>query len=247
MVRDRVPVLGDSMSATRSLETARSASELSQLQAERQRLAEALSIAERDRQLLGYEIHDSIVQDLTAAAMLLDGAARHATFSSAESQESFATGLRLLRESIAGARQLIGGLTPVSESEADLRLMLRRLVNKFRTDHSLPVTFESGMDELRLPGPVAHMLARIAQEALFNVWKHSQAAEAVVRIAKNKGELVLSVSDNGVGFDTSQRREGHFGLEGIRARAQTLGAQLTIDSSLGRGTRLTVMLTAPPA
>src|SRR5438105_9172247 len=86
---------------------------LADLEAERRRLAEALALAERDRQLLGYEIHDGVVQDLTAAAMHLESAGAQAQFASVEAGENYAGGLRLLRESIAEARRLIRGLVSV--------------------------------------------------------------------------------------------------------------------------------------
>src|SRR5262245_60556036 len=116
-------------------------SEQARLQAELQRLREALALAERDRQLVGYEIHDGIVQDLTAATMLLEGAGRQAQFSSAEQQESHLGGLRLLRESIAEARRLIRGLATVELDEHGLATALRRLVDKFRIDQGLPASF----------------------------------------------------------------------------------------------------------
>jgi signal transduction histidine kinase len=223
------------------------ASDASALEAERQRLAEALALLERDCQLLGYEIHDGIVQDLTAAAMLLEAAGPQATFASSESQESYAGGLRLLRDSIAQARQLIRGLATVELDESGLPLALRRLVDKFRSDHALPATLECQTESLRLPASVQHLLFRIAQEALYNVWKHAQASRVLVRLAQTGGELELTISDDGVGYDPSRISAGHFGLEGMHARARILGAHLQIESAATQGTRITVRLTVPQA
>src|SRR5437870_3217244 len=90
------------------------------LEAECRRLTQALALAERDRQLLGYEIHDGVVQDLTAAAMLLEGSGRQATFTSPENHESYASGVRLLQETIAKARRLIGGVVAVEFADLGL-------------------------------------------------------------------------------------------------------------------------------
>src|SRR3954447_16336664 len=125
-----------------------------QLEAERHRLAEALALAERDRQLLGYEIHDGVVQNLTAAAMMLEGAGRQATFSSPEAKQSYDGGLRLLQESIAEARRLIGGLATVELDDRGVVSALNRLVEKFRTDHGLPVVFKHHLGGLALPQSV---------------------------------------------------------------------------------------------
>jgi signal transduction histidine kinase len=233
------------MSAVRGSETAHSEDDWARLEAERQRLAQALDLTERDRQLLGYEIHDHLVQDLTAAAMLLEGAAPQLTFHSSDAQESYTAGLRLLRDSIAGARQLIDSQVALADGTTDFRMLLRRLVEKFRTELALPVQFECQAEDVRLPPSVQHLLLRIAQESLFNAWKHAQASRVTLHLARISDQLTLSIADDGVGFDPNQRRAGSFGLEGIHARSAALGAKLVIDSSPGRGTRIEVTLNLP--
>jgi len=224
-----------------------SSSEQALLAAELRRLNEALALSERDRQLLGYDLHDGVVQDLTAAALLLESAGRQAQFGLAQTQESFAGGLRLLREAIAEARRLIRGLASVELDDDGLVPALQRLVDKFRADHGLPVTFTSEVQDLRLPASVQHLLLRIAQEALFNCWKHAQATRVEVRLIASGPELELAISDDGAGFDPARLPAGHFGLEGIRARARILGAKLELQSAPGQGTRINVRLTIPGA
>jgi signal transduction histidine kinase len=218
-----------------------------QLDAERRRLTDALALAERDRQLLGYEIHDGVVQDMAAAAMLLESAGRQAAFAAPEAQESFNGGLKLLRESIVEARRLIRGLTTVQLDERGLVSALERLVEKFRTDHALPVSFECNCPNLELPASMQHLLLRIGQESLYNVWKHARASEALVRLAQSEHLLELSIADNGIGFDPSQIPPNHFGLEGIRARARVLSANLLFDTAPHHGTRIVVQLTPTDA
>jgi signal transduction histidine kinase len=220
---------------------------LSALTAELRRLNDALALAERDRQLLGYEIHDGIVQDLTAAAMHLDSAGRQATFASAEVQQNYASGLRMLREGIAAARRLIRGLATVELDQRGLVSALVRLVEKFRTDLNVPATFSCEAEGLQLPASAQHLLLRIAQEALFNVWKHAQATQVAVGLKYDGRGLELTIADNGAGFDPQQIPTGHFGVEGMRARAQVLGAALTIASDPGRGTQVALRLNVPPA
>jgi signal transduction histidine kinase len=233
------------MAAAKHSGSAHEANELAQLQAERERLAEALALAERDRQLLGYEIHDGIIQDLTAAAMLLEGAARQATFATTEASESHATGLRLLRDSIAEARQLIGSLVTVESEAGDLVASLSKLVDRFRTDQTRPVTFTATVESLRLPPSIHHLLLRIAQQALFNAQQHAKASRLDVRLEATGNQLVLTVADDGLGFDPSCVPAGHFGLEGMQARAKILGASLQIDSAPGQGTRINVRMPVP--
>jgi len=217
-----------------------------ELQAELRRLTEALALAERDRQLLGYEIHDGVVQDLTAAIMLLEGAGRQATFSSPEAQDNYAGGMRLLQESIAEARRLVRGAASIEPTSGGLVAALTRLVERFRADPRLPLQFHCIIQELRLPASVEHLLLRIAQESLYNVWKHAQATEVEVRLMQNEDQLELSIADNGVGFDPAAVPAGHYGLESIRARARILNANLLFDTAPHHGTRVVVQLTMQP-
>jgi signal transduction histidine kinase len=212
---------------------------------ELQRLTEALLLAERDRQLLAYEIHDGAVQDLTAAAMYLEGAGREAQFASAETKEEFASGLRLLRNAIAEMRRLIRGAQTVELDERGLVATLQRLAEKFRANHALPVEFTAKAERLTLPVSMQHLLLRIVKEALHNIWKHARASSAQIDLAADGNQLELTIRDDGSGFDPALVPAGHIGLEGMRARARILGADLQIDSRAGQGTRITVTMPLP--
>jgi signal transduction histidine kinase len=92
-------------------------------------------------------------------------------------------------------------------------------------------------------------LFRIVQEALNNVVKHAQAREATISLQQNSHAIVLIVSDNGIGFDTARKPVmGGYGMgtTTMRERADTIGAQLTLVSVPGKGTRIAVELSWPP-
>jgi signal transduction histidine kinase len=219
--------------------------EPAQLEAECRRLKEALALAQREHELLGYEIHDGVVQDLAAAAMLLEGAGRQAQFASPEVAQRFASGLKLLQDSIAAARRIIRGATATDIEAGGLVVALSRLVEKFKSDHALPVTFTSEVEEPKLPAAAQHALVRIAQESLHNAAKHARATEVQVSLRQRDGKLEMVIADNGIGFDPGQVPDGHFGLAGIRARAGVLGADLVLDTAPNHGTRVIVLLTPP--
>jgi len=220
--------------------------EPAQLEAECRRLAQALALSQRDQELLGYEIHDGVVQDLAAAAMLLEGAGRQAKFPSPEIAERFASGLKLLQGSIAAARRIIRGATAMDFETGGVVAALSQLVEKFRSDHALPVTFSSELEEPKLPADAQHALLRIAQESLHNALKHSRATEVQVSLQQRDGRLEMVIADNGIGFEPAQVPDGRFGLAGIHARAGALGADLLLDTAPNHGTRVVVLL-APPA
>jgi signal transduction histidine kinase len=101
--------------------------------------------------------------------------------------------------------------------------------------------------ERRLPAAAELALYRMAQEALSNVGRHAQASQAGVSILFDSRRVILEIVDNGVGFQAPKSPAefapgGHYGLLGLYERADLLGAQLTLESAPGRGTRLRVVL-----
>ena len=90
-------------------------------------------------------------------------------------------------------------------------------------------------------------LYRIAQEALNNVVRHSDAEHARVQVEITQDSVTLTINDDGLGFTPPSRPEelasaGHFGLMGIQERTQLVGARLQIESALGQGTKIVVTL-----
>lgn len=230
---------------TSRAEIERLRAEVAALKAERQRLVETLLLADRDRQMLGYELHDGIVQDLTAAAMMLEGSLHASSGLSEEQRTNVERAMALIRGGILEVRRLIGGLAAVELADLTLGESLEQLVARYRERNGLNATYEGDMQRLGLAPATRYLLLRIAQEALNNVWKHAPASRALVSLHERGGRLEMTIEDDGPGFDASHGKPGHFGLDGMRARAHVLGAELTIDSGAGQGTRIVVR--QPPA
>ena len=87
---------------------------------------------------------------------------------------------------------------------------------------------------------VADALFRIAQEALHNADRHSNANVIHAMLEHRNGRILLQIEDDGAGFDMNEVRTDRFGMRGMRERAEMIGARLRIDSMLGHGTRVTV-------
>lgn len=112
---------------------------------------------------------------------------------------------------------------------------------------------QSGVDtelsidrELRLPASIELQIVRIIQESLTNVRKHARATTARVSVQRNDGQLVVSIGDDGAGFNPEATSRGEFpkfGLTTMRERASSIGATLDVDSAPGNGT--TVRFTMP--
>jgi signal transduction histidine kinase len=226
--------------------------EVAALRAERKLLVQSLEFHERDRQLVAFEIHDGIIQAMTAALMFLESAASHGPLGPAEQQEQYERGLRVLREAVQEARRLIRGLIPIELDERGLAASLGKLVEKFRADQGLEIDLRCQVQLDRLVPAVEMIALRIVQEALNNVWKHSQSSRAAVHLVQTGEEMEISVQDWGVGFAPDQTPSSRYGLAGIRERAKLLGGTASIHSQPGQGTRVTVHFTLrdsllPPA
>ena len=216
--------------------------EIEALKAERQQLLRSLEFHERDRQLLAFEIHDGIVQDMTAALIFLDAAAEGASFADAKDKEACHRGLRILRDSLAEARRLIQGLIPVVLDERGLAVSLENLVSRFKSDHGLEIDLTAKLNFVHLTPAVEMVVLRIVQESLNNVARHAQTERGEVRVTQTDHELRVGIQDWGVGFDPAQVKKTRYGLAGMKERARLFGGSTEIDSSPGQGTRIIVTL-----
>ncbi len=206
---------------------------------EQEDLLELLSTAEvRVRSLLAEAVHDDPLQLVVAAMLRMDLLRDQLDDGGAEEAERI---MGLLERSIEQLRKLIVALTPPDLS-GGLGGALRGLAEGIFLGTSTEVEL-SGPMHVRLTRDVKEGAYRIMREALVNVRKHARAETVTVRLREVEGDVVLSVSDDGVGSDSLTTGPGHLGLITMRARARAQGADLRVDSAPGQGT--TVVLTLP--
>ncbi len=214
------------------------------LQHERNLLRRLLTIQERERQLVSYEIHDGLAQYLAGAMMQLE-ACEHGLGGSSKNRE-LGEGLRLLRAAADEARRLISGLRPPALDELGIIDAVETLVADARTEVAR-VEFTHQLPARRLPPDVETTIFRIVQESLSNIRQHARAGNASVRLEQHGDNAVrIVVQDDGIGFDSLRIADDRFGIEGIRQRAWLLGGEPLIASSPGSGTTVTVTLPIEP-
>ncbi len=209
-----------------------------------------LAAQERDRKLVAYEIHDTILQEVIGALMFVDTMYEHVAASKALAAKAIdATPLeqarKLLRKCIDGARQMISGLRPPIIDEQGVVGAVDYLVSEFNA-RGMAIRFTHDMPAVRLFPDLETTIFRIVQEALTNVERHSGAKQGEVRVSQHEETIRIEVRDHGQGFDVEGVSEGHFGLEGIRARARLMGGSAAIQSRPGEGTEVIVELPAKP-
>lgn len=217
------------------------------------RVEEVVRFQERERRLLSSELHDGVSQEV---AVLLLGLERSRILLDRD-PGAIGPVLEEIRESARQVLDELSGLifslrTPMAEEEMDLESSLQVLLDEFRSRCSTEVVPDLDLPEEGPKGLAAHFAYRIVQEALNNVRRHSQASQVEVRVALEDGHLVGTVRDDGRGCDLTrlpadQGRRKHFGLVGMRERANLLGGTLELRSSPGRGMDVAFTLPCTPA
>ena len=201
-----------------------------------------LKVHERDRQLMAYEIHDGLVQDMTAGLWHLESLSQAIRNLNPQDADTLQLAVGLLRRSISEARRLLSGLRPPILDEAGVVLAIQYLVAEQSVPGKLDIHFSHDVHFDRLDSLLEGTLFRIVQESLNNIMRHSRAALGEVRLTQTGDHVQLLVRDFGCGFRLEDVPTDRFGLQGIRKRAALVGGHAEIDTAPGRGTRIVVDL-----
>ena len=208
------------------------------------KLATELTLVEqRERRNLGKVLHDGLQQYLVAAKMQIG--ILGADFEDAERRESASAIERLLGEAVHVSRSLAAELSPPILRDAGILGGLTWLSSWMREKHGLRVELVAEMDSPPLDESVKTLLFESVREMLLNVVKHAGSKSATVRLfPAADARIGIAVSDRGSGFDAENSSEVFhqkgFGLFSIRERLQFIGGTFDIDSSPGKGCRITL-------
>ncbi len=212
-----------------------------------QSYAAALTRGQEDeRSRLARELHDETVQALIALDQRVQVLERTYTRDPQAAVGKLPELRALTASTIEDVRRIIRALRPIYLEDLGLLPALEALTKTIGDEGGLLATFEVEGQTQRLPLERELALYRIVQEALNNVVRHAHAKQVQVKVAYD-GALVVSVTDDGVGFDAPDRADaltdlGHFGLVGMRERAELIGAHLAIQSARGSGTTIELRL-----
>lgn len=199
-----------------------------------------------ERALLARELHDSIAQSLAflkIQAQLLRGAIQKGRHEQAQATlDELDTGLR---ESISDVRELLVHFRIRTNSD-DIELALQETLQKFRNQTGLPARLHVEGEGLPLPADVQVQVLHVLQEALSNVRKHARATHVHLEVTKGLRWRFV-VWDDGAGFDLQHSPgESHVGLKIMRERSRQIGAAVLLESTPGKGTRVTLSLPQHP-
>jgi len=209
---------------------------------------ETAALTERTR--LAQEVHDTIAQDLSGLRFLVARARRLAaplsdgvTLAPADVealQGTFDLVSSAVEVALTETRGLIATTMPV-ELDSSLADAIARIAARFSRETGLPVAVE--MADARLPRETEVVFVRCLQEGLSNVRKHAQASAVHAAIDVEGDTATFSLSDNGIGLDTSAIADAGFGLPGLRQRIELLGGSFSmLSGGVGQGTTMSVAL-----
>jgi len=219
------------------------------LEGERDRMARehaalagrVISVQDDERMRIARNLHDDIGQEVTALKLMLELLANETA------PQAIAEGVARVQRALESLDQRLhfvaGELRPAA-LDLGIAVALEHFVQQWSATFGVPVTFRStGFGPGALPVEVETHIYRIAQEALNNVSKHAEASKVTVRLERRGQNLVLSVQDNGRGFDQTATRRGEsgLGLAGMRERAQLIDGHLEVESR-PRGTSVILRL-----
>jgi signal transduction histidine kinase/ligand-binding sensor domain-containing protein len=196
-------------------------------------------LAERNR--ISQDIHDTLAQNLAGIALRLDAVTMRLPDLNSDLREQIDEACHLTRYSLAEARRAIGDLRSNELEALDLSAALPEIAARLAA--VLPTRVRVFGAPRKLHPTTETNLLRIAQEALANIVKHADAHTAEVELSYAADHLALRVCDDGQGFDPehlSLTGSGHYGLIGMRERAERIGGHFTLHSRPGRGTELLV-------
>ena len=209
---------------------------------EQRHLRYLMELQDRDRQMVSYEIHDGLAQQLAAAIMQFETFSRVTGHQATGVWETFESGRAMLSESMREARRLINGLRSPILDELGVVAAIEDLIFQNSTQEKPEIYFVHHFDRERLTPSLENTIFRIVQESLTNARRYSQSDRLLVRLTQRDDYIRIEVQDWGIGFNAKKVGDGHFGLEGIQERARLFGGSATIKSALGKGTRIVVQL-----
>ncbi|HEY8798648.1 MAG TPA: GAF domain-containing protein [Candidatus Dormibacteraeota bacterium] len=188
-----------------------------------------------ERERIAKDLHDGIIQSLFAVGMGLQGTALMAASPETAARIDGAVGE--LDRVIRDLRNYIFGLRPGILADRQLDQALRELGEDIQQRSSLRVEVEVDAELAALVSSRSHQIVQVTREALTNVARHAHAKQSVVRLARTGQTAVLTIEDDGVGFEVRRDAAGN-GLRNMRERATAMGGSLRVSSKAGKGTSL---------
>ncbi|MDD3927227.1 MAG: sensor histidine kinase [bacterium] len=207
--------------------------------------AKVISLQEEERRRIARDLHDGPVQNIANIVLRLDLCEQLLKKSPASLPDELSELKSIARSCLDEVRKFIYDLRPMALDDLGFASAMRQYIKEFskRTGIGIDANISSSLPRLKSDYELA--MFRIAQEALNNVYKHSDAGKASIDVNSSNGMIILCIQDNGKGFKLDETlktlsTKQKFGLVSMRERAELLGADIDISTSPGKGTSVTL-------
>lgn len=197
-------------------------------------------ILEIERHRIARELHDSVSQQLFAAAMLLSTVEAGMDDIPAPVQKQIELIGRIIGDAQSEMRALLLHLRPIKLDGKSLKKGIEQLLDELTS--KVPITIIHEIEDVKLAEVIEDHLFRITQELLSNVLRHSDADELEVYLQKSEDFYILRFIDDGKGFDLEEKKSSGFGLRNIRERIAGLGGNVRIISFPNEGTSIEIRI-----
>jgi signal transduction histidine kinase len=196
----------------------------------------------RERNRLARELHDTLAHSLTALSVSLETVKAYFDIDKEKTRELIDKSLDATRQGVDETRRALKALRASSLEDMGLGLAIQRAAESAASRFNLNLTLDLQSPMPSLSPDVEQTIYRIAQESMENIVNHSHAKNFSVHLANN-GHTTLTIQDDGIGFDSDANGpSGHFGLVGMRERAELAGGILKIESQKGKGTQVVLTI-----
>jgi signal transduction histidine kinase len=200
-------------------------------------------IASQERNRLAREMHDTLAHALAAATVQLEAIQVIWDTQPERAKQLVQKSAETMRSGLQDTRRALQALRAEPLESVGFVASIELLAESIRGRFEVTVTVEAPVDVVWLTQEQEHIVYRIVQEALFNSGQHAQAQHITVKLHETDQTLCLSVIDDGIGFDPAAiDTHNHFGVQGMRERADIIGAKLVVASQTGQGTQIQMNL-----
>jgi PAS domain S-box-containing protein len=202
---------------------------------QKQITAASIRMQEKERELIGRELHDNVNQILAAAKLHIE----HACSEEELQKNILSQGKEYITMAMSEIRKLSKALVPPSIGDIGLIASINDLVESFSVIENMQLNVNIDIDETLLNGVQKLTIYRVVQEQISNIIKYANASQVAIYLALNGNTVSLMIADNGIGFDKNAKKKG-IGINNIKARVKALDGKTTIDTEPGCGCRLNI-------
>ena len=204
-----------------------------------------LHISEEEQARIGQDIHDDLCQQLAAIGCLAKVAQKNLIKSGSPEAQSLAEIVHLIGRASTRARETSRGLMPVVIDSGGLMAALEELAESTARAFEIACEFRYDNPVQLSDSKVSVQIFRVAQEAVSNAVKHGQARRVDIHLARQSGNIVLTIRDNGIGIPDLPAKGTGMGLLTMSHRAQMMGGTIKIEPRAGGGTQVICSVPAP--